>query len=196
MDVDAPISAPIVHWRTRATVSRAFRLARYLARFILPFTPPPSLRKVRMMGWLAFLVALQIGLVIWVNINVAGSREVDVEVRVASYICLAITAILSLIPAPSGTADKKSRTLDFRGGVQERAAIVDDHYVVRRDVGWVGFRVARARRVHWLPGVVAVEMPGGKFAFLPLSLFPTKAEWDAMRASLPKNEPISSEPQL
>jgi len=195
VDADEPISAPIVYWRTRATVSRAFRLARYLAHFILPFTPPPTLRKVRMMGWLAFLVALQIGLVIWVNMNVAGSREVDVEVRVASYICLAITAILSLIPTSSGTADRKARSLDFRGGVQERAAIVDDHYVVRRDVGWVGFRVAKARRVHWLPGVVAVEMPGGRFAFLPPLLFPTKAEWGTLRASLPRDETISLEAQ-
>ena len=185
-----------MRWHTRAAVPRAFRLRRYLARFIIPFTPPPSLRKAKAMGWLAVLVALQVGLVIWVNINVAGSREVDDEVRVASYICLAITAVLGLIPTSSATEEKKNRTLDLRGGAQERAAIVDDRYVVRRDAGWVGFRVAKARRVHWLPGVVAIEMPGGKFAFVPPSLFPTKAEWGALRASLPNEETTSSEPQL
>lgn len=196
MSADDPISAPHVRWYKRATVSRAFRLARYLARFILPFTPPTSLRKVKVMGWLALLVALEIGLVVWVNINVPGSREVEIEIRVASYICLAIMAVLGLIPTSSGIEDKKNRTLDFSGGAQGRAAIVDDRYVVRRDAGWVGFRVALAGGVHRLPGVVAVEMPGGTFAFLPPPLFPTKAEWDALRNSQPSEDTNPSESQL
>jgi hypothetical protein len=155
-----------------------------MTRFVLPFTFPVTRWKVRAMAWLGVWIAIQIGFVFYVNLNVVGTRDVDVEVRVAAYICQAIVAILGFIPTSSGTEDKKSRALDFRGGVQERAVIVDYQYAVSREGKWIGFRLVAARKVYRVFGVAAVEMPDRKYLFVPLALFPSREEWREIQAWL------------
>jgi len=184
VDRDRPISSPIVRWRKRASIPRTFRLARYVSRFVLPFTLPISRWKVRAWGWLAVWIALQVGLFVYVNLNVTGTRAVDDEVRWAAYIGLIVIAILGFVPTTSGTEDGRSRALDFRSGDQERAVIVDYQYAITREGKMIGFRLVTARKVYWTLGVAAVEMPDRRFLFVPAVLFPSRQEWREIQAWL------------
>ena len=166
-----------MRWRKSARVPYGFRFGRYMLRFVLVFTRPITREKVTAWGWLALVIALQVGLVFYVNLNVTGTRDVDVEVRWANYIGQVVVLILAFIPSTSGAEDKRSRALDFRGGAHERAAIVDYQYVVSREGKWIGFRLVMARKVYRILGVAAVEMPDRTFLCVPLSLFPSRAEW-------------------
>ena len=146
--------------------------------------PPVSRWKVRAWGWLAVWIALQIGLVVYLNLSITGTRAVDDEVRWAAYIGLFVVAVLGFVPTSSGTEDGRSRELDFRSGDQERAVIVDHQYAVTREGKWIGFHLVAARKAYWILGVAAVEMPDRKFLFVPAVLFPSRKEWRDVQAWL------------
>jgi hypothetical protein len=133
---------------------------------------------------IAVWIAIQIGFVFYVNINVSGTRDVDNEVRWAAYIGQFILGILGLIPTSSGTEDRKSSALDFRAGVKQRAVIVDDKYAVSREGKWIGFHLVGARKVYRFFGVAAVEMPGRKYFLTPRALFPSRKEWRELQGEL------------
>ncbi|HWU33202.1 MAG TPA: hypothetical protein VN108_10020, partial [Marmoricola sp.] len=130
------------------------------------------------------LIGIQVGLIFYVNLSVPGHRAVDNEVRWAWYVGQIVVLFLGLIPTSSATEDERSKTLDFRGGEEEDAAIVDYEYAVTRHGRWVGFRLVAARRVHRLWGVVAIEMADRRYLCVPRALFPSKEDWREVEAWL------------
>jgi hypothetical protein len=165
-------------------VRYTFRIARYLCRFLLAFTPPLTRWKAQTWALIVVLVAILAGGLVWVNINVTGTRPVDDEVRWGAYIGTAVIWLLGFIPTASGNEDSRSRRLDFYGGSTERAVVVDYQFAVSRDGKWMGFRLVAAHGVYRLLGVAAIELADHRFLCVPTNLFPGKREWRDLEANL------------
>jgi hypothetical protein len=167
-----------VRWTRTVRVPWTFRLRRYLAGFILAMLPPFSGRTIFAWLWLPFLVACGWAWVWYVGTQDTGTRDVDSELRWMAYICGGIIFLLGLF-GPSGRGEDAQRRKDpFRSGRTERTAVIGSSFAVQRGPKrWVPVRLASIRRVRRLLGVVAIQLPSGKYWPVPGELFPSRTEW-------------------
>jgi hypothetical protein len=174
-DVDP--SETKVRWSCERKVRRGLWARLFLARYAVGCLPPIT-------GWtlVAWILPPVLVAIAWLGIwyigaQVPGSSDVDSEVRWAADISLVIFLLAAIFTPSTWANDRDQREMRFRGGRLERAAVVGYQYGIRRGDRWISVRLVAIRRVRRLFGIAAVQLPSGKYWFLPSELFLSRSDW-------------------
>lgn len=165
-------------WSRKGRVPWSFRLRRYVAGFLFAMAPPVTGRTVFAWLWLPLIAAGSWAWFWFIGVQDTGRTDADNEFRWMAYIC-GWVVLLILVFAPSAPIeDRASRRDPFRSGVVRRTAIFGGSFGI--EVGpkrWVPIRLVAIKRVRRIFGVVAIELPSGRYWPVPSSLFPSRSEW-------------------
>ncbi|HEY1531007.1 MAG TPA: hypothetical protein VGF80_09345 [Galbitalea sp.] len=175
-------SNTVVLWKRQNRVSWGFRFERYVTGFLLLFLPPASRRMLFAWLWIPLLALIGFGWVWYVGYQVPGNTAVDGQVRSMAYIIGSLIGALALF-GPSGTSEARGRRRDpFRSGRIERTAVIGGSFAVQRGPKrWIPLRITAIRRIRRLLGVVAIQLPSGRYWLVPSTHFPSRAEWRELR---------------
>lgn len=166
-----------VSWAHKATVPRSFPLRRFLVSYALAFLPPITRWKV--LFWALFPGIPALGwLVTWyIDRQITGAGDAVNEVRWAANISLGLVFLVGLFSPSANSEDRDHRSDPFRRGAVEQAVIVGPAYAVKRGDGWISVRMRTIRRVRYLLGVAALQLPSGAYWIVPGELFLSRDNW-------------------
>jgi hypothetical protein len=182
-----------VTWARTRKVPRSFPTKRFLALFVLTFVPPITRWKIWRWGFLPGIAALGWLITWYVSSHVTGTDEADNEVRWAADISLGLIFFVGLF-FPSGLSEDREHRSDlFRVGTVQRAVIIRSVYGVGQTGRWIPIRLETIRRVRYLFGVAAIQLPNKAYLLVPSELFLSPSDWTKIRQRLASREAGESE---
>jgi hypothetical protein len=174
-------SSPQAQWTRKGSVPWSFRLRRYLAGFIFAMLPPVTGKTVFAWLWLP-LIACGSGAWFWfIGVQDPGSSDADNEFKWMAYVCGWIVLFILLFAPSAPIEDRASRRDPFRSGVGRRTAVFGGSFAIEVAPNrWVPIKLTAIKRVRRVFGVVAIELPSGRYWPVPSALFPTRSEWSEL----------------
>jgi hypothetical protein len=167
-----------VVWSRKGRVPWSFRLRRVTAGFVVALMPPVTGGTVFAWLWLPLIAAGSWAWFWFIGVQDPGASDTDNEFRWMAWICGWIVLFILLFAPSAPTEDRASRRDPFRPGAIRRTAVFGGSFAI--EVGpkkWVPIRLVAIKRVRRMFGVVAIELPSGRYWSVPRELFPSRSEW-------------------
>jgi hypothetical protein len=174
-------SSQRVQWTRKRRVPWSFRLRRYIAGFVFAMLPPVTGKTVFAWLWLPLIAGGSWAWFWFIGVQDTGSSDADTEFKWMAYICGWILLFVLLFAPSTPIEDRASRRDPLRSGVVKRTAVFGGSFGI--EVGqrqWVPIKLTAIKRVRRVFGVVAIELPSGRYWPVPSALFPTSSEWSEL----------------